>query len=216
MVFKFSINFFKPKTNISKNLPAPRHRIKENSRLLPNEAIEIMTEWYEINYTNPYPNVKECEELAAKGKVSINQVKQWFVNVRRRTHNQYRRRRTVNVRKEKECEKKYELSTNDNYKEAAQTNDSGYSSSRMFQNNSNSMYDTSNQSIDYENYSSNYCSWNNNQNSTNQQFNSPAGNYNYYFANSSTPILSQNLSSKNHNFSNFQSNYNTYPSNYHF
>jgi hypothetical protein len=79
-----------------------RHRIKEKSRLLPVSAIEIMTKWYEEHYTNPYPMLKECEELAELGNVTVSQVKQWFVNVRRRTHNQYRKRRATNDRSNKE------------------------------------------------------------------------------------------------------------------
>ena len=53
-----------------------------------------MTVWYDAHYTNPYPTFKDCEDLADAGKVSINQVKQWFVNVRRRTQNQFRKRRS--------------------------------------------------------------------------------------------------------------------------
>ena len=61
-----------------------------------------MTRWYEQHYTNPYPMLKECEELAELGKVTVSQVKQWFVNVRRRTHNQYRKRRATNDKTIKE------------------------------------------------------------------------------------------------------------------
>ena len=61
---------------------------------MPQEAIDIMTVWYDAHYTNPYPTFKDCEDLAEAGKVSINQVKQWFVNVRRRTQNQFRKRRS--------------------------------------------------------------------------------------------------------------------------
>ena len=59
-----------------------------------------MTTWYERNYSNPYPTFKECENLAVAGGVSVNQVKQWFVNVRRRTHNQFRKRRSNSNKKE--------------------------------------------------------------------------------------------------------------------
>lgn len=78
-----------------KQLPVMRHRIKEKSRLLPQHAIDVMTEWYERNYTNPYPTYREFEMLAASGSISIAQCKQWFVNVRRRTHNQFRKKRDL-------------------------------------------------------------------------------------------------------------------------
>jgi hypothetical protein len=76
-----------------KKLPITRQRIKSNSRLLPQNAINIMTAWYDKHYANPYPTYREFEQLAIAGSITINQVKQWFVNVRRRTHNQFRKKR---------------------------------------------------------------------------------------------------------------------------
>jgi hypothetical protein len=49
-----------------------------------------MTVWYDENYNSPYPSFRECEQMAIDGGISINQVKQWFVNVRRRTQNKNR------------------------------------------------------------------------------------------------------------------------------
>ena len=49
-----------------------------------------MTQWYDKNYNSPYPSFRECEQMANDGGISINQVKQWFVNVRRRTQNKNR------------------------------------------------------------------------------------------------------------------------------
>ena len=49
-----------------------------------------MTQWYDKNYNSPYPTPYECEQMAFNGGISINQVKQWFVNVRRRTQNKNR------------------------------------------------------------------------------------------------------------------------------
>lgn len=68
--------------------------MKKNSRLLPQTAIELMTKWYEANYTNPYPTYTDSEEMATNGNISLSQVKQWFVNTRRRTQNQYRKKRS--------------------------------------------------------------------------------------------------------------------------
>lgn len=53
-----------------------------------------MTQWYDRNYSNPYPTFRDCEVLAQNGGITIEQVKQWFVNVRRRTQNQFRKQRT--------------------------------------------------------------------------------------------------------------------------
>ena len=76
-------------------MPVPRQRLKEKSRLLPSKAIDIMTQWYDKNYNSPYPSFRECEQMAIDGCISINQVKQWFVNVRRRTQNKNRITRTT-------------------------------------------------------------------------------------------------------------------------
>lgn len=85
----------------TKKLPQLRQRVKENSRLLPTQAVDIMTEWYDRHYANPYPTYRDCEMLATKGNISINQVKQWFVNVRRRTQNQFRKTRDTRCTKRK-------------------------------------------------------------------------------------------------------------------
>ena len=60
-----------------------------------------MTNWYDLNYTNPYPTFPEIEYMATQGQITINQVKQWFVNIRRRTQNEYRKKRT-NLKKTKQ------------------------------------------------------------------------------------------------------------------
>ena len=62
-----------------------------------------MTKWYDQNYASPYPTYRDIEHMANTGCISIAQVKQWFVNVRRRTQNKYRNtreRRTVSAQKE--------------------------------------------------------------------------------------------------------------------
>ena len=84
---------FNASSSSDKKLPILRNRVKENSRLLPQRAIDIMTDWYDRHYSNPYPTFRDCEMLANSGCITINQVKQWFVNVRRRTQNQFRRKR---------------------------------------------------------------------------------------------------------------------------
>jgi hypothetical protein len=83
-------------------MPAPRNRVKEKSRLLPQTSIDIMKRWYDEHYSNPYPTYRDCEMLAEAGNITVNQVKQWFVNVRRRSHNEFRRRRTTKQRNNSE------------------------------------------------------------------------------------------------------------------
>lgn len=90
-----------PISDRGKKLPQVRQRVKENSRLLPTHAVDLMTEWYDRHYSNPYPTYRDCEMLAQKGNISINQVKQWFVNVRRRTQNQFRKTRDTRCTKRK-------------------------------------------------------------------------------------------------------------------
>lgn len=81
--------------NESNKTVRTRQRVKENSRLLPQFAIDIMHNWYLNNYSNPYPSFRDCEHLAQCGNITVNQVKQWFVNIRRRTHNEFRKRRAL-------------------------------------------------------------------------------------------------------------------------
>lgn len=102
-------NAFTDRTNkiIEKKLPQSRQRVKENSRLLPQQAIDTMTEWYDRHYSNPYPTYRDCEQLAQRSSITINQVKQWFVNVRRRTQNEFRKTRDTR------CTKRKELSSDD-------------------------------------------------------------------------------------------------------
>lgn len=59
-----------------------------------------MTEWYDKNYTSPYPTFRDCEQMANDGCITISQVKQWFVNVRRRTQNKFRIKREKNLNKD--------------------------------------------------------------------------------------------------------------------
>lgn len=89
-------------TTLNKKLPKSRQRIKQNSRILPEIAIEVMTHWYERNYSHPYPSYREFEMIAKHGQITICQAKQWFVNVRRR----YRNQGTKNAPNKKQSPKK--------------------------------------------------------------------------------------------------------------
>ena len=87
-------------------IPKTRQRNKQSSRSLPQKSIDIMTNWYDKHYTNPYPTFRDCEIMAGAGNITVNQVKQWFVNIRRRTGNQFRRKRNPYdiKQKNKECD----------------------------------------------------------------------------------------------------------------
>lgn len=74
-------------STLNKKLPKSRQRIKQNSRILPEIAVELMTHWYEKNYSHPYPSYREFEMISKHGQITICQAKQWFVNVRRRYRN---------------------------------------------------------------------------------------------------------------------------------
>lgn len=95
---------------IEKKLPPLRQRVKENSRLLPQRAIDIMTEWYDKHYEHPYPTYREFELLAERGLITVNQVKQWFVNVRRRTQNAFRKKRDSDKQKKQNIPVNYSIS----------------------------------------------------------------------------------------------------------
>jgi len=94
---------------IDKIQPKQRQRIKPNSRILPSKAVEIMTEWYDRHYTNPYPSYRDVEIMASHGEITTVQVKQWFVNTRRRTKNQFRRQNSTYNSKKRAVESSYQL-----------------------------------------------------------------------------------------------------------
>ena len=159
-----------------------------------------MTKWYEKHYSNPYPDFKKCEELAAKGKVNVNQVKQWFVNVRRRTHNQFRRRRAT---VQKNNQEKYDEKNENIYGNSSETrtSDSGSSAFLPCQYLS---YDLLNQQINTDStiryYRNNQLLCEQLQHQSKQQNSnlSSSDSYSYSYPNTSTPIISQNFCSSNY------------------
>ena len=187
--------------------------------MLPQEAIDLMTEWYDQHYTNPYPSFKDCEDLASAGKVSINQVKQWFVNVRRRTQNKYRKRRTNTTNKK--------IRTDDSNQEvlkslsSVSSDDSGISNSKeiidqSILNKSTSPYTVSNQKCyampNYSNHNYNNQNYTpNNSQFYNQSYDSPKlqySNYNY----TSTPVVNSYNTNQQQMYANYENerNYNYY------
>ncbi len=97
-------------TENNRKLPKSRNRIKPNSRILPETAIEVMTDWYDKHYSNPYPSYREFEILAKQGQITITQVKQWFVNVRRRYRNKNKTSDSNDMSSQKKTSQEYRVS----------------------------------------------------------------------------------------------------------
>ena len=50
-------------------------------------GVRIMESWYKRNQEHPYPSYDAAEVMAKAGNMSVEQVKKWFANKRRRLHN---------------------------------------------------------------------------------------------------------------------------------
>ena len=50
-------------------------------------AIKVMTRWYEQNMEHPYPGPDAAEVMATAGGITVDQVRKWFSNKRRRSGN---------------------------------------------------------------------------------------------------------------------------------
>ncbi len=207
-------------------MPNVRQRNKQNSRLLPKEAVELMTQWYDRNYSNPYPTFRDCEILASNGNITIEQVKQWFVNVRRRTQNQFRKQRTSYNYKRKstesdENEENLEPGEIRKPKATKQKIDtkqdlSSIPNSPVYQNYSTNLYQSSTTTPYMASYYPNNYAFNNVQVAPSQYFDNsghfvPAFNSshdfnNSYYSNSSFDFQSPNTSIA-HNYSNVQYNF---------
>ena len=55
--------------------------------MLPDEAVDILNEWFDEHVNNPYPQAEEKERLANLGNISVKQVNAWFSNRRNRSQN---------------------------------------------------------------------------------------------------------------------------------
>ena len=56
-------------------------------QLLSEEAVNLMNEWFEDHFNNPYPQPEEKERLACQGGITVKQVTAWFSNRRNRSQN---------------------------------------------------------------------------------------------------------------------------------
>ena len=60
---------------------------KGKPKPLNDQAVRIMTSWYERHIQHPYPNNSAAEVLAKAGNITVEQVKKWFANKRMRSAN---------------------------------------------------------------------------------------------------------------------------------
>ena len=56
-------------------------------QLLPDEAVDLLNEWFNEHIHSPYPTNEEKERLAMKGGITVKQVNAWFSNRRNRSSN---------------------------------------------------------------------------------------------------------------------------------
>jgi hypothetical protein len=62
----------------------PRYRRKG---FLNPVAVRIMSAWYQNNSEHPYPSYEAAQVMAEAGEITVDQVKKWFANHRRRSRN---------------------------------------------------------------------------------------------------------------------------------
>ena len=68
--------------------PSPKEKDGKGCRKhLSPRAIQLMEEWYRLNFDHPYPSNDMIEYFAAEGSISIVQVKKWMANKRVRSFN---------------------------------------------------------------------------------------------------------------------------------
>lgn len=77
--------FTNTKTSQSKST-----KVKKSARvkkLLSDDAVEIMNDWFDDHVNNPYPTQEEKERMAYNGNITVKQVTAWFSNRRNRSQN---------------------------------------------------------------------------------------------------------------------------------
>jgi hypothetical protein len=75
----------KPSTeNLSNKTNKTRNTIHHQ---LPEEAVELLNEWFESHINHPYPTTEEKQRLADDCGITTKQVNSWFCNRRNRSQN---------------------------------------------------------------------------------------------------------------------------------
>jgi hypothetical protein len=54
---------------------------------LPDQAVDLLNDWFDDHLNNPYPTMEEKERLAISGGITVKQVNAWFSNRRNRSQN---------------------------------------------------------------------------------------------------------------------------------
>ena len=92
--FSASASTAKSESNNKENVTQPAKReakaIKQRRgkpKPLNDQAVRIMTNWYERHIEHPYPSVSAAEVLVKNGNITVEQVKKWFANKRMRSAN---------------------------------------------------------------------------------------------------------------------------------
>jgi hypothetical protein len=49
-----------------------------------SEAVQVLKQWFSENSMKPYPSDEQKEHLASKAGITVNQVTNWFINMRKR------------------------------------------------------------------------------------------------------------------------------------
>ena len=67
---------------------SPKNKAKVSRKhQLPDEAVDILNEWFDNHLNTPYPQIEEKERLAKAGNITVKQVNAWFSNRRNRSQN---------------------------------------------------------------------------------------------------------------------------------
>ena len=82
---------------------------------LPDEAVDILNDWFDDHLNNPYPQMEEKERLAKMGNISVKQVNAWFSNRRNRSQNTKPKR--IKRQMENKINGLFQLITDDSSKE---------------------------------------------------------------------------------------------------
>lgn len=79
-----------PVTNNHMSPQVKSTKAKKSARvkkLLSDDAVEIMNDWFDDHINNPYPTQEEKERMAYNGNITVKQVTAWFSNRRNRSQN---------------------------------------------------------------------------------------------------------------------------------
>lgn len=58
-----------------------------SAKQLPEDAVDLLNEWFESHLNHPYPSNDEKQRLADKCGITVKQVNSWFCNRRNRSQN---------------------------------------------------------------------------------------------------------------------------------